>query len=122
MPSRPVAGSSRRRLLRSLACVPVLGAPALAAAQAFPSRPIKLVVPAAPGGGTDVMARSLGKVMAEQHGVPVATIGTVGPVDGEFAVKTAGAAYRWPVPALRNTYFNAIPRRMSHVAEDRAAV
>ncbi|MFO1199397.1 MAG: tripartite tricarboxylate transporter substrate binding protein [Burkholderiaceae bacterium] len=71
MPSRPVAGSSRRRLLRSLACVPVLGAPALAAAQAFPSRPIKLVVPAAPGGGTDVMARSLGKVMAEQHGVPV---------------------------------------------------
>ena len=76
----------------------------------------RVVLSVAPGNEAAVAA------LAKEHGVPVAVIGTVGAVDGEFAVKTANGAYRWPVPALRNTYFNAIPRRMSHVAEDRAAV
>ena len=37
-------------------------------AQAFPSKPIRLVVPAAPGGGTDVLARLLSPELTKQFG------------------------------------------------------
>jgi len=42
-----------------------------ASAQAFPSTPIRLVVPAAPGGSTDILARSLARLMQEQTGASV---------------------------------------------------
>ncbi len=60
--------------------------------------------------------------VAAEFGVPVFVAGTVGAAMGTLAVITASARYEWPVSSLRETYFNAIPRRMSHVDEDRAAV
>ncbi len=56
---------ARRHLIAALATgsLAFLGAPA-ASAQEFPSRPIKLVAPLAPGGATDLVAR----VLAERAG------------------------------------------------------
>src|SRR6476659_3402787 len=51
--------------LAALACSP---APALAA---YPDRVIKIVVPFAPGGGTDVVARTLAQEMAKDFGASV---------------------------------------------------
>ncbi|HEX2884951.1 tripartite tricarboxylate transporter substrate binding protein [Vineibacter terrae] len=42
-----------------------------AVAQSFPSQPIKLVVPAAPGGSTDILARSMAQLIQQQTGVSV---------------------------------------------------
>jgi tripartite-type tricarboxylate transporter receptor subunit TctC len=54
-------------LLLCLAAAPV--APALAAD--YPSRAIKMVVPFAPGGGTDVLGRIIAQRLSEQWGQPV---------------------------------------------------
>jgi tripartite-type tricarboxylate transporter receptor subunit TctC len=66
--------SSRRRATMAafaLACVASL-APLFAQAQAtYPSRPLKLVVPFAAGGPTDVLARVIARGMAEKLGQPV---------------------------------------------------
>ncbi|MBM3342841.1 MAG: tripartite tricarboxylate transporter substrate binding protein [Betaproteobacteria bacterium] len=58
----------------SVALATPLGLPALAQAQAaqkFPQRPIRFVVPFSPGGGTDTMARAIAQKMSENWGQPV---------------------------------------------------
>src|SRR5688572_18983249 len=50
-----------------LACALV---PVLAVAQGYPSRPIKLVVPLAPGGTGDTLARAVGDEMSKELGQP----------------------------------------------------
>lgn len=57
------------RALAAAAAVLVL--PSYATAQAFPAKPITLIVPFAPGGGTDSIARDIGKKLAERLGQPV---------------------------------------------------
>jgi tripartite-type tricarboxylate transporter receptor subunit TctC len=91
-PARRVALRLALKLAIQLAMpVAAILLPAAAQAQAFPSRPIKLIVPAAPGGSTDVMARILGKVMAEQNGVPVVVENRAGAA-GSIGVQAAIAA------------------------------
>ena len=43
----------------------ILLSPALAAAQDFPNKPIKLIVPFPPGGPNDIIARVVGQRMSE---------------------------------------------------------
>lgn len=63
----PFAG---RRFSISLACAAAacFTAPTMAA---FPDKPVKIVVPFAPGGGTDLIARTMGVAMAQELGQPV---------------------------------------------------
>lgn len=55
----------------ALAALAFLSMPADKASAAYPDRVIKLVVPFAPGGGTDVIARTLAQEMAKNLGVNV---------------------------------------------------
>jgi tripartite-type tricarboxylate transporter receptor subunit TctC len=60
---------TRRLIGALLALLPLLAAPTAAArAQAFPSRPITLIVVFAPGGATDVLARVVGDHMMRTLG------------------------------------------------------
>jgi tripartite-type tricarboxylate transporter receptor subunit TctC len=61
-----------RLLLRFFLTAALLAiAPASAPAQAFPSRPVKIVVPTSPGGATDGFSRALASRLAESWGQPV---------------------------------------------------
>ncbi|MEN7528844.1 tripartite tricarboxylate transporter substrate binding protein [Cupriavidus sp. DL-D2] len=61
-----------RKLTRTVLAMIAVGATATASAQApFPSKPITIVVPFAPGGGNDILARLIAPKMSQQLGQPV---------------------------------------------------
>lgn len=62
---------SRRELLTAATAAAATSLSGHALAQAFPSRPIRLVVPFPPGGTGDVQARLIGEYMAHALGQPV---------------------------------------------------
>jgi tripartite-type tricarboxylate transporter receptor subunit TctC len=58
-------------LLRSAFCLGLALVCAPAGAQGFPSKPVRLIIPFAPGGGSDVLARFIGPRLSERLGQPV---------------------------------------------------
>ncbi|WP_026638566.1 tripartite tricarboxylate transporter substrate binding protein [Bordetella petrii] len=63
--------SLRKTLMTiGLLALPIL-APAGAAAQDYPSKPLRWIVPYAAGGGSDFLARTIGQALSERIGQPV---------------------------------------------------
>jgi tripartite-type tricarboxylate transporter receptor subunit TctC len=69
---------------------------ALAQAQSYPVKPIRLVVPLAPGGGNDTLARYVGKYLTESLGQSVVIenrTGGGGLTGGEYVARSAPDGY-----------------------------
>jgi tripartite-type tricarboxylate transporter receptor subunit TctC len=61
----------RRSLCGALLAGTLALAPLAAAAQTFPSKPIKIIVPLSPGGAGDVASRLIGQKLSDRLGQPV---------------------------------------------------
>ena len=108
-------GSSRSgRWPRWVACMVAAGAalvvapsPALAqGAAGWPSKPIRLIVPFPPGGGTDAFARPLSKVLTAQLGQAIVIDnrgGAGGTLGAELAAKSPPDGYTFLVGAIHHT-------------------
>lgn len=102
----------RRALIRSLAVAPALATPFArhASAQAFPAKPITLIIPFPPGGATDNLFRAMSQVVSKDLGQPVVIAnrpgvgGTLGPTtmaassapDGYTVAVLPASLYRLP--------------------------
>src|SRR5205823_7628404 len=82
--------------MRILAALFACFAFAAAQAQTYPSKPIRLVVPYAAGGTSDILARQLGPKLSESWGQPVVVenrTGANGNVGADFVAKSAPDGY-----------------------------
>lgn len=94
-------------LLAFAVCASVV--PTHASAQEYPSKPIRIVVPLAPGGGNDTVARLVGQKMSESMGQPVIVEnrpGGGGVIASEVVVKSAPDGHTL---YLVSTSFTAAP-------------
>jgi len=81
--------SSRRTWLRLLAAVAL--APGLAWGQAYPSKPVKIIVPAQPGGGLDLIGRTIGDQLSRAFDQSF-VIENIGGGGGSIACQTTARA------------------------------
>ena len=68
----------------------------LAAAQAFPAKPIRIIVPYSPGGTTDLLARLVGQKLSERLGQPVVVDnkpGANGMIGSDLVAKSPADGY-----------------------------
>src|SRR5690242_4394068 len=88
--------------MRTLAAL-VLAFAAITAQAAYPERPIKLVVPFAPGGSADLVGRLLAQQMSESLGQPVVVEnkgGASGMLGNEYVAKSPPDGYTLTVGTL----------------------
>jgi tripartite-type tricarboxylate transporter receptor subunit TctC len=88
-----------KRLLAAI----LLSAAASAFAQGYPARPVRLVVPFAPGGSADLVARLLGQKLGESWGQQVVVEnkgGGSGMIGNDFVAKSAPDGYTLTVGTM----------------------
>ena len=108
---------ARRRVVSAaLSALAFLCLTGSAAAQGFPVKPIRLVVPFAPGGAVDIVARAIAQEMAGRLGQPVVVenrTGSGGNIAAEHVVRSAPDGYTLlmgsPSNAVNATLFRKLP-------------
>jgi len=98
------------RILRTLLALLLAGAAASATAQAWPQRPVRIVIPYGPGSSPDVLARIVGERLTQRLGQPVLVenrAGAGGNVGTGYVAKAAPDGYTFVVstngPLVNNT-------------------
>src|SRR4051812_37991173 len=95
--------------MRPILCIIAFLLGATAQAQDYPARPMKLVVPIGPGGGTDILARHLAQKMSErlkQAAVVENRPGAGSIVGSEYVAKSPPDGYTLLVGGIFNMVMN----------------
>lgn len=98
--------------------------PALAMAQDYPAKPIRIIVPFPPGGPADLLARSIGQKLSDAWGQPVIAenkVGAAGNLGVDFAAKSPADGYTLVVVptgniAVNPTLYPKLPYKPSDLA------
>lgn len=101
----------------ALAALATLAAPGLARAQSWPSRPIRLIIPYPPGGGTDTLARPWAERMRTRLGQPLVIEnrgGAATNIGMEAAARSAPDGQTLVINADNIAYFPFLYRRMPY--------
>ena len=111
-----------------IAAMLLLAVPALSAAQGatdYPRRSIRLLVPFAAGGGTDIIARTVGAKVNEYWGQPVVVdnrSGGGGTIAAQLAASAVPDGYTILLPSISIAYAPAIYRQLPYDKIGRAHV
>jgi tripartite-type tricarboxylate transporter receptor subunit TctC len=95
----------------------LLAGSAIAAEQAYPTRPLRFVVPFAPGGGADLMARLAGAKVAENLGQQVVIdnrAGAAGNIAAEVVAKSAPDGYTLFLPTVAQAISVSLYRKLGY--------
>src|SRR3954466_10979614 len=90
-------------MMRILAAMLLACAGACATAQGYPTRPVRLVVPFAPGGSADLVARLIGQKLGDTWGQQVIVEnkgGGSGMIGNDFVAKSAPDGYTLTVGTM----------------------
>lgn len=132
-PAPRVRDDTRRPHGRRLPLVALSGCVLLAAlavtevaAQAYPTRPIRFVVPTAPGGGPDVVARFIAPRLTELFGQQVVVENRAGAnamIGAEVVARASADGYTWLFGTGQNTVNHSIMKKVPHhIIDDFAPV
>ena len=109
---------TKRHALRTLACAAAfatLGGSAWA--QAWPAKPISLIVPFPAGGTTDVLARALGQELAKSLGQPVIVENKPGAgatVGADYVAKAKADGYTLLMGAVHHTIATSVYKKLAY--------
>lgn len=107
---------SRRLVLQGVAMVAAMTVTG-AMAQAWPSRPITLIVPFPAGGTTDVLARALGERLQQSLGQPVvieSKPGAGATIGADFVAKAKPDGYTLLVGAVHHTIATSVYKKLPY--------
>jgi len=91
-----------KKILCAIAALAALLGSTAALAQAFPAKPVRIVVPFAAGGAIDIIVRASAQQLAKELGQPMVIDnrpGASGNIGAELVAKSAATAIPW-LPAL----------------------
>jgi tripartite-type tricarboxylate transporter receptor subunit TctC len=108
---RPSRGHKMRIAQRMFAFVLICGiAAGTALAQPYPSKPIRVIVPYPPGGGSDLMARSISKKLSEKLAQSIIVdnrAGATGMIGTDIAAKSPADGYTLLLGSVAEVALNA---------------
>ena len=109
---------AKRHTLRTLACAAAFAALGGSAwAQAWPARPISLIVPFPAGGTTDVLARALGQELGKSLGQPVIVENKPGAgatLGADYVAKSRADGYTLLMGAVHHTIATSVYKKLAY--------
>lgn len=114
---------SKRTLLRAAACAAIVLAPTVTLAQAWPAKPVRLVVPFPPGGLIDNMARLVGTRLGQELGQSIVVDnkpGAGGNVGAAEAARASADGYTLlmasPALTISPAIYKSLPYQPAQIA------